>query len=183
MLYDLRRAIPQVKWLITCLLATFGLAYLFGSAMVALYAGFTPARVAATYAGRSMTMPMPPETTVTVEQPMRMEDFAKPEVHAVDTDLLIQDTHVHVPMYGILAAALSLIVLGLPLSRTAGIALVTLLFVAPWLDFAGMWLTKFASPHFAIVTLAGGYAMGIGFLVVSVLALHRMWFSRSGGTP
>ncbi|MGE5142792.1 MAG: hypothetical protein ACM3OA_05075, partial [Acidobacteriota bacterium] len=78
MLYDLRRAIPQVKWLITCLLATFGLAYLFGSAMVALYAGFTPARVAATYAGRSMTMPMPPETTVTVEQPMRMEDFAKP---------------------------------------------------------------------------------------------------------
>jgi hypothetical protein len=112
-----------------------------------------------------------------------MEDFAQPEVHAVDTDLLIQDTHVHVPMYGLFAAALSLIVLGLPLSRGAGIGLVTLLFGAPWLDFAGMWLTKFASPHFAIVTLAGGYAMGIGYLVVSVLAMHRMWFSRSGGTP
>jgi hypothetical protein len=183
MLYDLRRAIPQVKWLITCLLATFGLAYLFGSLMVALYAGFTPARVAATYAGPAMSMSMPPETTVTVQRPMPMEEFAQPEVHAVDTDLLIQDSHVHLPMYGILAAALSLIVLGVPLSRGAGIGLVTLLFAAPWLDFAGMWLTKFASPHFAIVTLAGGYAMGIGYLVVTVLAVHRMWLSRSGGTP
>src|SRR2546422_7028439 len=41
---------------------------------------------------------------------MSMADFAKPEVHAVDTNLLIQDTHVHVPMYGIIAAALSLLV-------------------------------------------------------------------------
>src|SRR5215472_17336291 len=106
MLYDLRRALPEVKWLITCLLATFGLAYVRGSLMVALYAGFTPARVAATYAGPAMTMAMPPETTVVVEDPMRMEDFAQPEVHAVDTDLLIQDSHVHLPMYGILAAAL-----------------------------------------------------------------------------
>jgi hypothetical protein len=181
MLYDLGRAIPQVKWLITCLLATFGLAYLFGSAMVALYAGFTPARVAATYAGPAMTMPMPPETTVTVERPMQMEEFAQPEVHAVDTNLLIQDTHVHVPMYGLFAAALSVIVLGLPLSRSAGVGLVTLLFAAPWLDLAGMWLTKFVDPHFAIATLAGGYAMGLGYTVVSVLAVHRMWFSKNGG--
>ncbi len=183
MLYDLGRATPQLKWLVTCLLATFGLAYLFGSLMVALYAGFTPARVAATYAGPSMTMPMPPETTVTVERPMQMEDFAQPEVHTVDTDLLIQDTHVHVPMYGLFAAALSVIVLGLPLSRAVGVGLVTLLFAAPWLDFAGMWLTKFVSPHFAIATLAGGYAMGLSYTLVTVLAVRRMWFSRTGGAP
>src|SRR5256885_5584256 len=46
MLYDLRRADVRVKWLVTGLLATLGLSYVFGAAMVALYAGFTPQSVA-----------------------------------------------------------------------------------------------------------------------------------------
>src|SRR2546426_6884716 len=112
MLYDLRRADASIKWLVTCLLATFGLSYLFGAVMVSLYAGFTPQRVAATYAGPAMSMPMPPDSTMIVEHPMSMADFARPETHAVDTNLLIQDTHVHVPMYGVIAAALSLVVVG-----------------------------------------------------------------------
>jgi hypothetical protein len=178
MLYDLRRADARIKWLITCLLATFGLSYVFGALMVALYAGFTPKRVAATYAGHEMSMTMPPETTVVVEHPMSMAEFARPEVHAVDTDLLIQDTHVHVPMYGIFAAALSLVVVGLSLPRGWALGLITVLFAAPWLDFAGMWLTKFASPRFAMVTLVGGWAMGAGYLVVAALAVRQMWFSR-----
>jgi lysylphosphatidylglycerol synthetase-like protein (DUF2156 family) len=177
MLYDLRRADARIKWLVTCLLATLGLAYVFGALMVSLYAGFTPQRVAATYAGPEMSMPMPPETTMVVQRPMTMADFAKPEVHAVDTNLLIQDTHVHVPMYGVIAAALGVVVLGLSMRRGWALALITLLFVAPWLDFAGMWLTKFASPRFAIVTLIGGWAMGAGYLVVAALAVHQMWLS------
>jgi len=177
MLYDLRRADARIKWLVTCLLATLGLAYVFGALMVSLYAGFTPQRVAATYAGPEMSMPMPPETTVVVQRSMTMADFAKPEVHAVDTNLLIQDTHVHVPMYGVIAAALGVVVLGLSVRRGWALALITLLFAAPWLDFAGMWLTKFASPRFAIVTLIGGWAMGVGYLVVMALAVHQMWLS------
>jgi len=117
MLYDLGRADLRIKWLVTCLLATLGVSYVFGALMVSLYAGFTPQRVAATYAGREMSMPMPPETTMVMEHPMSMTDFAKPEVHEVDTNLLIQDTHVHVPMYGVIAAALSLVVAGLSLPR------------------------------------------------------------------
>ena len=178
MSYDLRRADAPIKWLVTCLLATLGLSYVFGAVMVALYAGFTPARVAATYAGPEMTMQMPPETTMVVTHPMSMTDFARPETHAVDTNLLIQDTHVHVPMYGVIAAVLSLVVLGLSLQRTWALGLITLLFAAPWLDFAGMWLTKFASPHFAIVTLLGGWAMGAGYTVVAALAVKQMWFSQ-----
>src|SRR2546422_7200221 len=54
----------------------------------------------------------------------------------------IQDTHVHVPMYGIIAAALSVVVVGLPLRRGWALGLITLLFAAPWLDFAGMWLDR-----------------------------------------
>ena len=52
MLYDLRRADVRIKWLVTGLLATLGLSYVFGAVMVALYAGFTPQSVAATYASR-----------------------------------------------------------------------------------------------------------------------------------
>lgn len=183
MLYDLRRVEAPTKWLVTCLLATFGLSYIFGALMVSLYAGFTPARVAATYAGPEMSMPMPPESTVVVNRPMTMADFAKPEVHAVDTNLLVQDTHVHVPMYGLIAAALSVVVLGLSLPRAGVLGLITLLFAAPWLDFAGMWLTKFVSPRFAILTLLGGWAMGAGYLAVTTLAVYQMWRSPKGAEP
>ncbi|MGH7909175.1 MAG: hypothetical protein ACRENW_04910 [Thermodesulfobacteriota bacterium] len=182
MLYDLRRASGPVRWLVTCLLATFGLSYLFGAWMVALYAGFSPRSVAATYAEPEMAMPMPPESTVVVEHRLSPRDFAEATPHRVDRDLLIQDTHVHVPMYGVIAALLSAVVLGLRLPRWAAWALITALFAAPWLDFAGMWLTKLVSSRFAVVTLAGGWAMGVGYLIVTALALWQMWRPEPGGT-
>jgi hypothetical protein len=178
MSYDLRRADARIKWLVTGLLATLGLSYVFGALMVSLYAGFTPQGVAATYAGPEMAMRMPPDTTMIVEHPMSMAAFAQSERHTVDTNLLIQDTHVHVPMYGIVAAALSVVVVGLSLERRRALGLITLLFAAPWLDFAGMWLTKLASARFAIVTLIGGWAMAAGYLIVTALAIQQMWFSR-----
>lgn len=182
MTYDLRRADLRVKWLVTCLLGTLGLTYAFGALMVNLYAGFTPSRVAATYHGPEMSMAMPPGTTMVTMRAVPIEEFAQPEVHEVDTNLLIQDTHVHVPLYGIIATLLSLVVLGLGRSRTFGVILIVILFSSAWLDFAGMWLTKLVSPHFAIVTLLGGWAMGGGYLVVTGLALHRMWFSAKGAS-
>src|SRR2546426_5105833 len=102
MLYDLRRADVRIKWLVTGLLATLGLSYVFGAVMVALYAGVTPQSVAATYAGPGMSMAMPPETTMGVQRPMSIADFARPQGHTVDTNLLIQDTHLHLPMYGLI---------------------------------------------------------------------------------
>src|SRR5438270_5392 len=174
MLYDLRRADVRIKWLVTGLLATLGLSYVFGAVMVALYAGFTPQSVAATYAGPEMSMAVPPETTMVVQRPMSMADFAGPEVHTVDTN-------VHVPMYGLIAAALGVVVAGLSLPRRRALGLIGLLFAAPWLDFAGMWLTKLASPRFAIVTLAGGWALAVAYLVVAALAVHQMWVSPERG--
>lgn len=178
--YDLGRVDVRMKWLVTCLLATFGLAYLFGGVMVALYSGFTPARVARTYVEPARSIA--PESTMVMEHQMQMSDFGtmdSSDAHLVDTKLLVQDTHVHVPMYGVIAAALSLVVLGLGLPRAWGIALITLLFAAPWLDFAGMWLTKFVSPHGALLTVAGGFAMGLGYLLVTALAVRRMWLPSS----
>jgi hypothetical protein len=183
MRYELRRADPMIKWLVTCLLATFGVSYLFGAWMVGLYAGFTPKSVAATYAEPEMHMHMPPDTTVVVEHPVTLSELAGQEHHTVDRDLLIQDTHVHVPMYGVIAGALSLVVLGLALPRWAGLGLITLLFAAPWLDFAGMWLTKLVARGFAVVTLVGGWAMGVGYTIVAAVALWQMWRPTRGVSP
>src|SRR2546426_1684901 len=78
MLYDLRRAALPIKWLVTCLLATLGLSYLFGALMISLYAGFTPQRVAATYAGPEMSMRMPPETTMVVRSEEHTSELQSP---------------------------------------------------------------------------------------------------------
>jgi hypothetical protein len=82
-------------------------------------------------------------------------------------------------MYAVIAACLSVITLGLTVPRWTGLAIITVLFAAPWLDFAGMWLTKLASPHFAIVTLAGGWAMALGYTIVAVLATYQMWWRKT----
>src|SRR5438094_8557748 len=103
MLYDLRRAALPIKWLVTCLLATLGLSYLFGALMVSLYAGFTPQRVAAPYAGPELSIRMPPHTTMVGERPITRADFAQPERLAGDTSLLSQDPRGHVPVYGTIA--------------------------------------------------------------------------------
>lgn len=180
MLYDLGRSDVRVRWLVTLLLATLGTSYLFGVWMVGLYAGFSTSKVAETYgpAGEMhMAMQMPPDSTVVAEReisPMAMGE----EPHHVDRDLLVQDTHVHMPMYAVIAACLSVITLGLTMPRWAGLSIIALLFAAPWLDFAGMWLTKLASARFAIVTLAGGWAMALGYTIVAALATYQMWWRK-----
>ena len=73
------------------------------------------------------------------------------------------------------------VVLGLGLRRRWGYALITLLFAAPWLDFAGMWLTKLASSQFAVLTVVGGWAMGLGYTIVTGIALWHMWRPTPGG--
>ena len=181
MLYDLRRSDAQVRWLVTLLLGTLGVAYVFGAWMVGMYAGFTPRSVAATYVEpATMNMPMPAETTTVVEHDVTPVEMGHEEQHQVDRALLIQDTHVHVPMYGVIATILSIVALGLAIPRWLGFALITLLFAAPWLDFMGMWLTKLASPHFAVVTLIGGWAMGLGYMIVAALAFWQMWRPERG---
>ena len=175
MLYDLRQSDVRVRWLVTLLLATLSTSYLFGAWMVGLYAGYSPRKVAETY---GPAMQMPPETTMVTEQPISLAEMAE-EQHHVDRDLLVQDTHVHMPMYAVIAACLSVIALGLAMPRWAGLSIIALLFAAPWLDFAGMWLTKLTSPGFAIVTLAGGWAMALGYVIVAAIATYQMWWRKT----
>src|SRR6478672_5451346 len=91
-LYSLRQADRSVRLGALLFLLVLGYAYLFAFLMVKTWSGLSPARVQATY------VPTP-----------GMEEMQ----HTVDTNQLIQDSHIHIMIYAIVAALLTLIILGL----------------------------------------------------------------------
>ena len=102
--------------------------------------------------------------------------------HHIDRELLVQDSHVHIPVYAITAALLVLIVFGLRLGSGSRIALVLLAFAAPVLDFVGLWgahLWSGSGRVWGAVALLGGAMMGLVYLAVLSLTLKQCWFSNS----
>jgi hypothetical protein len=166
----------------TLFLLLLGLANLFGAWQVADFAAFSPRGVAATVApsGRhEMTMECCAVSTL-AETPIDPETLNRRE-HRITRDLLVQDSHVHIPVYAMTAALLALVVLGLDLSAAMRSALVLALFAAPFLDFAGLWgahLFPAAGVGWAGVAVAGGFAMGAAYLAVLALSVHQLWIRR-----
>ncbi len=185
----LRQAPFEVRLAATLFLLLLGVADVFGAWEVRNFAAFTPRAVAATVAvERENPMPaMPmegmsqPAASKAEEHPVDLQALDRPH-HTIGRDLLVQDTHVHVPAYALTAAALSLLVFGLRLSSRARSALVLLAFVAPFADFVGLWgaqLFPRVGVPFGALAVAGGFAMGLAYLFVLVLTLFQCWFSRS----
>ena len=112
---------------------------------------------------------------------MDLETLNEPK-HHIDRELLVQDSHVHIPVYAITAALLVLIVFGLRLGSGSRVALVLLAFAAPLLDFVGLWgahLWSGSGRVWGAVALLGGAMMGLVYLAVLSLALKQCWFSNS----
>ena len=178
-IYRLAAAPAAARWALTLFLGTLGMAYVFGFLMVTIWAGLTPEELARTY--RKQEAGVAGEQAQVSERPIDLEAvLAEEEVHQIDTQLLIQDTHVHVPVYALIALALSAIALGLRWRPGFDIAVIFALFCGPVLDFAGMWLTKFVADGFAYLTLLGGWLMAVSYLAVAVTALWQMWVRRPG---
>lgn len=180
--YSLASAPPAVRWVVTLYLALLGIAYVFGLMMVVLWAGLTPQELARTYrepkAGVAGEQPQVSERPIDLSQAL-----AREEVHQIDTRLLVQDTHVHVPVYALIALSLSGIALGLSWRPRFQMVLVFTLFAGPVLDFLGMWLTKFVADGFAYLTLLGGWLMAAAYLIVSVTAIRQIWFETGDAAP
>ncbi|MGH9441584.1 MAG: hypothetical protein ACRD16_04875 [Thermoanaerobaculia bacterium] len=166
----------------TLFLLLLGVANLFGAWQVKNFAAFTPKKVAATVAPEThteMTMACC-QTSAAQEKPVDLAMLDHPQ-HQVSRELLVQDTHVHVPVYAITALLLSAIVLGLSLSSSVRVLLVLLSFAAPFLDFAGLWgahLFPSAGTFFGAMAVGGGFTMGLAYTVVLVLTLFQCWFFR-----
>lgn len=180
-LYSLRRADPSVKLATVLFLFVLGYAYVFAFLMVSHWAGLTPADVAATYAPKPMVMEsqLAPQSE-SQTQPLNLSTM-KEEKHTVDTQLLIQDSHIHILIYDIVAALQVLIILGLEWRPAWRNIVITAAFAAGALDFSGQWLIKAGVPGFAFLTIGAGWLMVAVYAAVSFGTLNAVW-PRRGAT-
>jgi hypothetical protein len=181
----LRESPIEVRLTATLFLLLLGVADIFGAWQVRNFAAFTPKGTAATVAPEqhtAMTMACC-QTSAAEEKSIDLGSLDHPR-HRIGRELLVQDTHVHVPVYAMTALLLSAIVLGLALSSRLRVLLVLGAFAAPFLDFAGLWgahLRPEDGAFFGGVAVAGGFAMGIVYLAILALTLGQCWFFRKKG--
>jgi hypothetical protein len=171
----------EVRLAATLFLLLLGVADVFGAWEVKNFAAFTPAATAATVAPEEHhAMSMTPGMSMAMEHPVDLATLDRPH-HVISRDLLVQDTHVHMPAYALTAAALSLVIFGLRLGSATRSALVLAAFAAPCCDFAGLWgahLAPAMGTLFGSLTVAGGFGMGLVWACVLVTTLYQCWWRR-----
>jgi hypothetical protein len=92
---------------------------------------------------------------------------------------LLETTHMHLPMMGMVLLFLTHLVLFVPVSRGAKIGFIATAFTSAVLDEAGGWLVRFVSPSLAPLKVIGflGLQASIGFLL-GALALFLFQAAR-----
>ncbi len=173
-LYRLRDCDRSVKLAAVLFLLMLGYAYIFAFFMVKTWAGLTPADVKATYVPAATVSEgaMPMESSSS-NQPLDLS--AVPEMkHTVDTPLLIQDSHIHIMIFSLVAALETLVIFGLewgPLFRNL---VILSAFGFGALDFAGQWLMKAGISGFAWLTIASGWGMAATYLIILIGTLRAV---------
>jgi hypothetical protein len=173
----------EVRWAVTLFLALLGVADVFGGLEVRNFASFTPAGTAATVAPEKEEpmMSCPVCGTMEMEHPVDLGSLDHPH-HVINRELLVQDTHVHIPVYAMAAAFLTFIICGLRFSSRTRMILITLAFAAPLLDFVGLWgahLVPQAGTFFGALAVGGGLTMGLVYFAVLVPTLIQCWGRRA----
>jgi hypothetical protein len=165
-LYRLRDAPRSVKLAAVLFLLVLGYSYIFAFLMVKTWSGLSASDVQATYVPQpGMNMEMLPGHSTASEQPLDLGNM--PEMkHTVDTNLLIQDSHIHIMIYAIVAALQSLIIFGLGWPDWFRDWMIVAAFGFGALDFAGQWLMKAHLPGFAWLTILSGWGMALVYIIV-----------------
>ena len=178
-LYSLRHANRSVKLGALLFLLVLGYAYSFAFLMVKTWSGLTPTRVAATYvpSPEMDEMQMATKSHATT-QPLDLGQVPEMQ-HTVDTNTLIQDSHIHIMIYAIVAALLTLIILGLEWPASWRDLMILAAFGFGALDFAGQWLMKFGLGGFAWLTIASGWGMSLVYLIVLYSTVRALLPGRS----
>jgi len=94
------------------------------------------------------------------------EDFRPPR----SSQSMLETTHAHLPMMGLVLLFLTHLVLFVPIPRGARFALVVTAFVSAALDEGSGWLVRFVSPAFAPLKVAGflGLQVAIAALLIAL---------------
>lgn len=164
--YRLAAADRSVKLAALLFLLVIGCGYTFSFLMVRTYAGVSPSAVQATY------VPPPgieesalPETATSTTQSLDLGSMTQ-EHHTVDRDLLVQDSHVHILMFAVIAAVQAVIILGLDWPGWLRETMIVAAFGFGALDFTGQWLMHLGAGMFAYLTITAGWGMAAVYLIV-----------------
>ncbi|MBI4383491.1 MAG: hypothetical protein HY579_05595 [Nitrospinae bacterium] len=173
----------SAKLLVTCFLVTLSFGNVAAGIYTQKYVGISIESLVETYSERDREHGGAPhthdgspanrfgETPITLDQVREMK-------HHVDLKLLLQDAHVHLFSHGVLSMFLGILVFWTRLPEKWKIALIPLPFLGGTLDFAGMFLVKFAADAFAYLIIASGTLTGTSFVVVFLVVNYELWFSR-----
>ena len=91
------------------------------------------------------------------------QDFRPPRT----TASMLETTHVHLPMMGMVLLFLTHLVIFVPMSRAAKVAFIATTFSAAVMEEGAGWLVRFVSPAFAPLKIAGfvGLQACLAFLI------------------
>ena len=174
-LYSLRRADRSVKLAVSLFLIVLGCAYVFAFLMVRTWAGLTPDRIAATYApARPVDERSLPTTSSARTELLDLDAMGDEHTHVVDTRLLIQDSHVHILLYGIVASLETLILFGIAWPPWWRDTVIVAAFASGLFDFCGQWLVKAGLPAFTWLIITSGWAMAAVYLIVAVGVVREL---------
>ena len=94
------------------------------------------------------------------------EDFRPPR----SVESMLETTHMHLPMMGVVLLLLTHLVIFVPMSRGAKVGFIVGTFLSALLEEGGGWLVRYVSPALAPVKVVGflGLQAAIAFLIVAL---------------
>ena len=161
----------------TLFLLGIGLGNVAAFAQAATAVGLRPADVQASLA------PEMPMTGLghghgSAEKEIALEEVSDTAKVWIRTPLLIQTSHTHLFGQTLIAGILGLIFLFATLRESVKALIVALPFAGTVIDIGGMWLTRFGSPRFSVLVIAGGTLFAVGYILITVIALWQLWIAR-----
>ena len=51
-------------------------------------------------------------------------------------------------------------------------------FAGTLIDIGGMWGTRFLSPSFSVLVIAGGSLFALGYVLISLRSVYELWFRK-----
>ncbi len=161
--FSLRRAAVPTKVLITAFLATVALAIVVGVLMYRVRTGLAPSGAAAWYLGNEATAG-PGEAVL----------FEKTALELLDA------THPHLFGQAFLFFVLCHLFALTPVRSRVKLAVYLAAFGSVVVDAGAPWLIRYVSPAFGYLQVTGTAVMVTAFLILVLVPVREMWFTRAG---
>lgn len=185
----------SVKLLFTATLLSLGTGYIFALTNVAMKVGFTPEEATLKYYGNEASRAALEEMTndevaaedagvseaeeFSFDEMEEAEEASEPLVPVPTFEALVTEGHFHLFGYVSIFFICGLIIIFADIARWLKGTLVLAPFLASVLDIWSMLLTRFVSPNFAYLLVISGSVMALSFLMVFVISMYQLWFTRN----